>query len=188
MRAGGWHTTAITLVLVSGMVMPTPASASPTAPALDPATAVSFPVHTIPTTGDVLTFPEANFDGSVTDHGDRIILSADVFFAYNDDRLSERANGELATLTKKLRPRSAHLSVVGHTDSRGSATANLDLSLRRARAVEAVLAAALSDVHVDAEGRGETEPIADEGTDDGRALNRRVEIRTNTGDGGRPER
>ncbi|MFT3875110.1 MAG: OmpA family protein [Propioniciclava sp.] len=174
----------VTAVVGTVVVVP-PAAASPADHSVDPASAVSFPIDSLPTAGDTLTFPEANLDGSVADFGERIVLSADVFFAYNDDQLSERAHTELAALTAKLRSRSTSLTVVGHTDSRGSDAGNLDLSLRRARAVESALTVALPDVRIEAEARGESEPVADNATEDGRSLNRRVEIKTATDQGER---
>lgn len=66
---------------------------------------------------------------------------------------------------------------VGHTDSTGSAQTNQTLSMNRATAVtnylrqQGVSAAVLS-----AEGRGPSEPIADNNTAEGRAMNRRVEL------------
>lgn len=70
------------------------------------------------------------------------------------------------------------VSIAGHTDSVGDDAYNLDLSRRRAGAV----AAALSNTFgIDAgrlrtDGHGEAEPIGDNGTLEGRARNRRVEI------------
>lgn len=67
--------------------------------------------------------------------------------------------------------------VLGHTDSMGSELHNLQLSIRRAEAVSEYLRSrgiALARLHAD--GRGETEPVADNGTEAGRAKNRRVEI------------
>ncbi|MEM1315594.1 MAG: OmpA family protein [Pseudomonadota bacterium] len=72
---------------------------------------------------------------------------------------------------------SSYVDVVGHADSTGSAEYNQDLSERRADSV----AGALSRRGVDrarlaAVGRGETQPVASNATEDGRARNRRVEI------------
>ena len=54
---------------------------------------------------------------------------------------------------------------------------NHDLSLARAEAVKAVLATSITDAsRFVVEGKGEAEPIGDNTTDDGRTLNRRVEI------------
>jgi outer membrane protein OmpA-like peptidoglycan-associated protein len=71
----------------------------------------------------------------------------------------------------------AELSLVieGHTDSTGDDAHNLDLSERRAGSVVAWLVEQGIDAgRLTAEGRGETEPVADNGTPAGRAQNRRV--------------
>lgn len=67
--------------------------------------------------------------------------------------------------------------VVGHTDSQGNPATNQALSEKRAQQVRAgLIAAGLSRDRVSAQGRGATEPVADNGTPSGRARNRRVEI------------
>lgn len=69
-----------------------------------------------------------------------------------------------------------NLMIEGHTDSDGDDTSNLDLSKRRAEAVRN----ALVDVYnvapsrLQTAGKGETEPVGDNGTADGKAQNRRV--------------
>ena len=69
------------------------------------------------------------------------------------------------------------VQVIGHTDSQGEASANRSLSEQRAQQVRASLVAAgLARTRVSAEGRGATAPVADNGTAEGRARNRRVEI------------
>lgn len=146
---------------------------------VDPSRASVFPVEDI--VGEVhdLTFPEANIDGSVTDFGDEIVLAADVFFAYNDDALNERAQQELAAVAEKLRGSgSTALTVTGHTDSTGTASHNQGLSERRARSVTTALEALVPGVAITAVGKGASEPVADNDTDEGRALNRRVVIAT----------
>lgn len=68
-------------------------------------------------------------------------------------------------------------TVVGHTDSTGADDYNLALSQRRAASVKASLSAAgMAPDRIRAEGRGETQPIASNETDEGRAQNRRVVI------------
>jgi OOP family OmpA-OmpF porin len=65
----------------------------------------------------------------------------------------------------------------GHTDDEGPEDFNRDLSLRRARAVlDYMVAAGLPDANLSAEGFGESRPIADNGTAEGRAKNRRIEF------------
>jgi outer membrane protein OmpA-like peptidoglycan-associated protein len=75
---------------------------------------------------------------------------------------------------------SLRLSIGGHTDNQGSSAYNQALSEKRARAVrEALVARGLRDTdakRLDAAGFGSSMPIADNGTEDGRARNRRVEL------------
>lgn len=65
----------------------------------------------------------------------------------------------------------------GHTDSTGSAALNLRLSAERAQAVRnALIARGAAADRLSAEGFGDTQPIADNETEEGRALNRRTTI------------
>lgn len=84
----------------------------------------------------------------------------------------------LDALTAGLQASSASaITVVGHTSSEGSDEYNDKLSQRRADAVVgALVERGISVERVSAEGRGEKQPIADNATDAGRSLNRRVEI------------
>jgi OOP family OmpA-OmpF porin len=72
---------------------------------------------------------------------------------------------------------SLKLKVEGHTDNQGVAAANLVLSQKRAEAVVAWLVAhGIDRSRLNASGRGQTQPVADNGTEEGRAKNRRVEL------------
>ncbi|PKO85848.1 MAG: hypothetical protein CVU18_18000 [Betaproteobacteria bacterium HGW-Betaproteobacteria-12] len=69
------------------------------------------------------------------------------------------------------------VNVIGHTDSSGSDTINQPLSVNRASATRDYLVArgvAVNRISID--GRGAREPVADNGTAAGRAMNRRIEI------------
>jgi OmpA-OmpF porin, OOP family len=69
------------------------------------------------------------------------------------------------------------IGIEGHTDNVGSAPANLKLSEARAKAVmDAVAASGIAKDRVTAKGLGQTVPIADNRSDEGRAKNRRVEL------------
>lgn len=66
----------------------------------------------------------------------------------------------------------------GHTDSTGSDTYNKGLSLRRANAVrDYLIRGGISASRISVEGMGESKPVASNDTEDGRAQNRRVELR-----------
>ena len=70
------------------------------------------------------------------------------------------------------------VEVAGHTDSSGSDAYNQQLSARRATAVmEYFVGKGVAAAQLTAKGYGESQPVADNGTADGRALNRRVELR-----------
>ena len=74
------------------------------------------------------------------------------------------------------------VKIVGHTDNvkpkKSSAfKSNFDLSVARAKAVQAMIAMQLTDPsRLSVDGKGEDEPIADNGTAEGRARNRRVDV------------
>lgn len=69
------------------------------------------------------------------------------------------------------------VEVEGHTDSRGSDKYNMGLSLRRAEAVrDYLISKGVAADRLTAKGYGESQPIADNNTDEGRFKNRRVEL------------
>jgi OOP family OmpA-OmpF porin len=70
------------------------------------------------------------------------------------------------------------VEIAGHTDSTGSESYNQALSQRRADSVrEALIAGGIDAARLSAKGYGESEPIADNDTEEGRAKTRRVEMR-----------
>lgn len=74
-------------------------------------------------------------------------------------------------------PKIARVRIEGHTDNRGTATRNLDLSKRRAASVMAALVAkGISRDRLASNGYGMERPIDSNTTDDGRQRNRRVEF------------
>jgi OmpA-OmpF porin, OOP family len=71
-----------------------------------------------------------------------------------------------------------NVAVEGHTDSVGSDAYNLKLSLRRANAVKQFLVKeGIAETRLTTRGLGESQPVASNDTDDGRAQNRRVELK-----------
>ncbi len=99
-----------------------------------------------------------------------------VNFESNSDRLLPSASGVLndAAATLKKNP-TITVEVAGHTDSDGAADYNESLSARRATTVRDYLAAnGVAMDRMTTRGYGETQPIADNGTREGKAQNRRV--------------
>lgn len=110
-------------------------------------------------------------------------LDTDVLFAFGSADLAPGAVARLEGIGDRLAGDvSGTVSVIGHTDSVGEEAANQTLSEQRAQAVADVLQPALGDaVTLEAEGRGETDPVAANEIDgrddpDGRSRNRRVTI------------
>lgn len=107
-------------------------------------------------------------------------LSADVLFALDSAVITDQAQEAIAKAAQTVndRARAGTISVVGHTDSTGPDTRNDPLSQQRAEAVRAALEplVTVDGLNFRVEGRGEREPVADNGTDEGRQMNRRVTV------------
>lgn len=111
-----------------------------------------------------------------TDGGTTRLL---VFFDYDKADLYEESYSDLDRAVAFLRKNpSAIVEIIGHTDSVGSATYNHSLSRNRAEAVREYLAdQGINLSRITARGHGEEHPVADNGTEEGRARNRRVEMK-----------
>jgi OOP family OmpA-OmpF porin len=107
-----------------------------------------------------------------------IVLSDKVLFDFDSATLTPAANDVLAEISKRLTDGTViSVLVKGHTDSVGSDAYNDKLSQRRADSVVAFLVGqGVATDKIKAEGFGESQPVADNATDAGRAQNRRVEI------------
>jgi outer membrane protein OmpA-like peptidoglycan-associated protein len=105
-------------------------------------------------------------------------MPQDILFATDSAAVNPGLQGDLRVLANSLqRYPGTTVQVVGHTDNTGSASYNQDLSVRRANSVASVLiGAGVSGTRIAAFGRGESAPIADNLTAQGRAQNRRVDI------------
>ena len=102
-----------------------------------------------------------------------------VNFHHDSARLTDDSMATLNDAAKILvRHPDMVVEVAGHTDSQGAAEYNLELSERRAIAVrDYLISRGANTGKLSARGYGEYDPIADNGTREGRALNRRVELR-----------
>ena len=120
----------------------------------------------------------------------RLLLPSEVLFAYDSADISRDFAPTLREVARIMfrRPR-LQANVIGHTDSTGSDSYNLDLSLRRADSVAGVLSSeGVESFRLHTEGRGKREPVASNATPEGQQLNRRVEIILYRQRGDRPRR
>jgi OmpA-OmpF porin, OOP family len=187
-RRGTWLSAAA-LALLVGVAAGGPATARPTDPADLPeptSSQLADSVRVWDPAGTVRVWdPEgtvSTLEQETTDGGETVLrLDTDILFAFDSAEPPPTAGPAIAALLQDV-PSGAAVTILGHTDSRGDDAYNLELSRRRAEAVAGAVAAARPDLSLTVEGRGETEPVApndsgDEDNPDGRAENRRVEIR-----------
>lgn len=123
----------------------------------------------------------AGTDVQVVRQGDDILLNipSGINFAYNSDAVQPQFRGTLDKVASVLSDyNQTYIDVYGHTDSTGSDSYNQGLSERRARSVADYLASrGVQPARMATRGFGETQPIASNETEQGRAANRRVEIK-----------
>ena len=124
-------------------------------------------------------------DAGGTDELSVYTLEETVLFEFGSASLTSAASDTLEIVAAAITadgPAAPSITVIGHTDSIGSAESNLELSKRRAEAVGSHLTARLPEATVSTSGLGEASPKAPnsnpDGTDnpEGRRQNRRVEI------------
>ena len=145
-----------------------------------------------------LTYRVTDLAGNLVDVGGRveemrvketpteitIDLAADVLFEFDKADVLPVAEGTLQKAAAFVRERAeGTVRIEGHTDSKGDDAYNLRLSLKRAESIrDWFIRNGVDNVQFVVEGRGETEPVADnqkpDGSDDpvGRQKNRRVRI------------
>jgi Outer membrane protein and related peptidoglycan-associated (lipo)proteins len=112
------------------------------------------------------------------DEGIIVKFDSGILFDFDKTDLKPDAKTNIAKLVENLNNNpDTDILVVGHTDNKGTDSYNQGLSERRARSVkDYAVSQGLSGRRIKTEGRSFHEPIADNGTEAGRAQNRRVEI------------
>ncbi len=106
-------------------------------------------------------------------------IAQDILFQFNSDKLNKKHLSSLNELNNYLKKYGfKKLVIIGHTDSVGKKSYNLSLSKKRAKTVKKMIST-LGQHNprlIVTNGKGETQPIADNGNYQGRQLNRRVEF------------
>ncbi len=107
------------------------------------------------------------------------LVTRGILFGSGKDQVKPESYGTLKEIASVLQENpSVKVRIIGHTDSDGDDAANLALSKRRAAAVKAALSAEfkVDAARMEADGKGEAEPVAPNTTPEGKASNRRVEF------------
>ncbi len=109
----------------------------------------------------------------------RVTFDSGILFATNSSTLGDASKSALRKLAESLNQNpDTDIKIVGHTDNTGNVDYNQTLSEKRAKSVFDYLMVdqGVSSKRMEYEGKGVHEPVADNSTAEGRALNRRVEI------------
>jgi OmpA-OmpF porin, OOP family len=125
--------------------------------------------------------PNTSDGATVTDDGCAVkIVLRNIQFELNSHRISGESDSVIEKVATSLKSRKdiKSIKIVGHTDSTGAADYNLALSEKRAKSVaDALIAKGVDGTLISTKGMGESSPIADNKTSEGRASNRRVELK-----------
>jgi type VI secretion system protein ImpK len=121
---------------------------------------------------------------TVDENAQRILvrISGEGMFASGSDKLDARFVPIMERIGRALQEQPGQAVITGHTDSQKIKKStrfpsNYHLSVARAETAKAIVVAQIQDPsRITVEGRGESEPIDDNATDEGRKKNRRIEL------------
>lgn len=123
------------------------------------------------------------FNAVGTEDGAKLTLPEDILFDFDSSELRSEADEAIGQLVQVIDTTDDEVTIVGHTDSKGGDSYNQELSEDRANAVlDALADKGVEEGRMTAEGKGASEPIAqntnNDGSDnpEGRQKNRRVEV------------
>lgn len=128
---------------------------------------------------DGINIDDLNAKEDKIKENDIIILDANALkFDFNSATIKEQYIPVLEKLKNYIENKNHKISIVGYTDSKGTREYNRELSLRRAESVEEKLIelGLAPEKIMETKGRGDSDPIASNETEEGRAMNRRIEI------------
>ena len=108
----------------------------------------------------------------------KLDIPSDISFDVGRSAIKSNLAGVLNQFATTLNSNpGTQITIIGHTDSTGSDAVNNPLSLDRANSArDYLIARGVAVTRFTTQGRGSSEPVADNGSSDGRAKNRRVEI------------
>lgn len=109
----------------------------------------------------------------------KVYVLEDVYFDFGKATLRNESYKALNNLVEVLNVKSTmFIEISGHTDNIGRAEDNLNLSQKRANAVkDYLIKKGINSERLAAKGYGDTQPVDDNGTEEGRQKNRRTEVR-----------
>jgi outer membrane protein OmpA-like peptidoglycan-associated protein len=102
-----------------------------------------------------------------------------IHFDTGSDKIKPDSYGTLKEIAGVLNDNpTVRVKIVGHTDTDGNEKSNLDLSKRRAASIKNSLASefGIDALRMETDGKGQTQPVSDNNTTEGKANNRRVEF------------
>lgn len=110
--------------------------------------------------------------------GIAVTFDSGILFPFDSAELTAEARSNLRKLADSLQAEArTNVMIVGHTDSDGSDAYNQRLSEQRGRsAADYLVSQGVASSRLESRGRGEAEPIESNATEEGRRLNRRVEV------------
>ena len=107
----------------------------------------------------------------------KVSFDAGILFATGKADLNASSQTSITEIAKVLKENSdMDIAIIGHTDNTGTDKVNNPLSVNRAKSVQNSLKKEGVTNIKRVEGQGSTNPVADNATEDGRKLNRRVEV------------
>jgi OmpA-OmpF porin, OOP family len=106
-------------------------------------------------------------------------VTTGITFDVNSATIKPESYGTLKTIAQVLQDNAdVRVKIIGHTDSDGEDNANMSLSKKRSEAVKAILSSdfGINASRLESDGKGESQPVGDNKTPEGKANNRRVEF------------
>lgn len=106
-------------------------------------------------------------------------VTTGITFDVNSAMIKPESYGTLKTIAQVLQDNAdVRVKIIGHTDADGDDNSNLNLSKKRAESIKAILSSdfGINSSRMESDGKGESQPVGDNKTPEGKANNRRVEF------------